>query len=64
MEPTYYASIHDLRLLLQRFAFEKSFSEYTFGGGRDSNITEICAVCDPHDPLCPEYVSVMNYGLH
>lgn len=38
MEPTYHASIHDLRLLLQRFAFEKSFSEDTGGGGRDSNI--------------------------
>ena len=38
LEPTYHASIHDLRLLLQRFAFEKSFSEDTGGGGRDSNI--------------------------
>lgn len=38
MEPTYHASIHDLRLLLQRFAFEKSFSDDTGGGGRDSNI--------------------------
>lgn len=38
LEPTYHASIHDLRLLLQRFAFEKSFSGDTGGGGRDSNI--------------------------
>ena len=38
LEPTYHASIHDLRLLLQRFAFENSFSEDTGGGGRDSNI--------------------------
>ncbi|XP_074621519.1 E3 ubiquitin-protein ligase UBR4-like isoform X3 [Acropora palmata] len=38
LEPTYHASIHDLRLLLQLFAFEKSFSGDTGGGGRDSNI--------------------------
>lgn len=30
-------SIHDLKLLIVRFAFEKSFSEETGGGGRESN---------------------------
>lgn len=38
MEPTYHAAIHDLRLLLQRFAYERSFSEDTGGGGRESNM--------------------------
>lgn len=48
MEINYSSSVHDLKLLLQRFAFEKSFSEETGGGGRESNahlapyLTSIC----------------------
>ncbi|XP_031553032.1 E3 ubiquitin-protein ligase UBR4-like isoform X2 [Actinia tenebrosa] len=38
IEPNYYLAIHDLRLLLQRFAFERSFSDDTGGGGRQSNM--------------------------
>lgn len=34
----YVFTVHDLRLLLTRFASEKSFSAETGGGGRDSNI--------------------------
>jgi E3 ubiquitin-protein ligase UBR4 len=34
----YVFAIHDLRLLLTRFATEKSFSAETGGGGRDSNM--------------------------
>ncbi|EDO43429.1 predicted protein [Nematostella vectensis] len=38
MEPTYYMAVHDLRLLFTRFAFERSFSDDTGGGGRQSNV--------------------------
>lgn len=35
---TYQSTVHDLKLLVARFAQEKSFSEDTGGGGRESNI--------------------------
>jgi E3 ubiquitin-protein ligase UBR4 len=37
-ETTYTLSVHDLKLLIQRFAENQSFSEDTGGGGRESNI--------------------------
>ncbi|XP_033643062.1 E3 ubiquitin-protein ligase UBR4-like [Asterias rubens] len=37
-EPNYHATIHDIKLLLQRFATERSFSNDSGGGGRQSNI--------------------------
>ncbi|XP_022084216.1 E3 ubiquitin-protein ligase UBR4-like isoform X1 [Acanthaster planci] len=37
-EPNYHATIHDIKLLLQRFAMERSFSNESGGGGRQSNI--------------------------
>ena len=42
-ETTYREGIHDLKLLLLRFAEEKSFSEDSGGGGRLSN-----ALLAPH----------------
>ncbi|XP_074661944.1 E3 ubiquitin-protein ligase UBR4-like [Tubulanus polymorphus] len=35
---TYTFTVHDLKLLLQRFACEKSFSDESGGGGRQSNM--------------------------
>lgn len=32
------STVQDLKLLLVRFAYEKSFSEETGGGGRESNV--------------------------
>nr|CAB3267470.1 E3 ubiquitin-protein ligase UBR4-like [Phallusia mammillata] len=40
-EPGFYSTVHDLKLLLLRFANERSFSEETGGGGRQSNINLI-----------------------
>eukprot|EP00058_Branchiostoma_floridae_P006338 XP_002591826.1 hypothetical protein BRAFLDRAFT_125324 [Branchiostoma floridae] len=37
-EPTYQLNIHDLKLLLLRFAQEMSFSDESGGGGRESNM--------------------------
>ncbi|XP_063966800.1 E3 ubiquitin-protein ligase UBR4-like [Lytechinus pictus] len=37
-EPAHHATIHDLKLLLQRFGFERSFSDDSGGGGRQSNV--------------------------
>ncbi len=37
-EPNYHATIHDIKLLLQRSATERSFSNDSGGGGRQSNI--------------------------
>lgn len=37
IEPTFHNTVHDLRLLLERFAFGKSFNEDSGGGGRQSN---------------------------
>eukprot|EP00112_Aurelia_sp_Birch-Aquarium-sp1_P008782 Seg1977.6 transcript_id=Seg1977.6/GoldUCD/mRNA.D3Y31 product="E3 ubiquitin-protein ligase UBR4" protein_id=Seg1977.6/GoldUCD/D3Y31 len=37
-EPTFHSTVHDLKLLLLRFAQEKSFSDEAGGGGRISNI--------------------------
>uniref|UniRef100_UPI00358DF698 E3 ubiquitin-protein ligase UBR4 n=1 Tax=Myxine glutinosa TaxID=7769 RepID=UPI00358DF698 len=37
-EPSYQLSVHDLKLLLLRFATEQSFSSDTGGGGRQSNL--------------------------
>uniref|UniRef100_H2YSY5 E3 ubiquitin ligase UBR4 C-terminal domain-containing protein n=1 Tax=Ciona savignyi TaxID=51511 RepID=H2YSY5_CIOSA len=37
-EPNFHSTVHDLKLLLLRFAHERSFSEETGGGGRQSNI--------------------------
>lgn len=34
----YSSTVHDLKLLLQKFAFEKSFSEDSGGGGPQSNM--------------------------
>lgn len=41
IEPTFHNTVHDLRLLLERFAFEKSFNEDSGGGGRQSNFNII-----------------------
>jgi E3 ubiquitin-protein ligase UBR4 len=40
-EATYTLSVHDLKLLLWRFADNLSFSEDTGGGGRESNICNV-----------------------
>ncbi len=40
-ESSYILSIHDLKLLLNRFAENLSFSEDSGGGGRESNINLI-----------------------
>ena len=40
-EPTFGSTVHDLKLLLLRFSNEKSFSEETGGGGKQSNINFI-----------------------
>lgn len=40
-ESTYILSVHDLKLLLNRYADNLSFSEDSGGGGRDSNINLI-----------------------
>lgn len=40
-ESTYILSVHDLKLLLNRYAENLSFSEDSGGGGRDSNINLI-----------------------
>ena len=37
-EPTFHSTVHDLKILLLRFAQEKSFSDEAGGGGRISNI--------------------------
>nr|XP_006813905.1 PREDICTED: E3 ubiquitin-protein ligase UBR4 [Saccoglossus kowalevskii] len=37
-EPTYYTTVHDIKLLMQRFSTEKSFSDESGGGGRQSNM--------------------------
>ncbi|KAJ8300179.1 hypothetical protein KUTeg_021698 [Tegillarca granosa] len=37
-EPSYPYNVHDLKLLIMKFANEKSFSEDSGGGGRQSNI--------------------------
>ncbi|GIY27867.1 e3 ubiquitin-protein ligase UBR4, partial [Caerostris extrusa] len=34
----YASTVHDIKLLLQKFAFEKSFSEDSGGGGPQSNM--------------------------
>jgi E3 ubiquitin-protein ligase UBR4 len=34
----YSSTVHDAKLLLQRFAFERSFSEDSGGGGPASNL--------------------------
>ena len=36
-DATYPFTIHDLKQLINKFAFEKSFSEESGGGGRQSN---------------------------
>ncbi|CAB3995920.1 E3 ubiquitin- ligase UBR4 [Paramuricea clavata] len=41
IEPTFHNTVHDMRLLLERFAFEKSFNEDSGGGGRQSNFNII-----------------------
>lgn len=41
IEPTFHNTVHDLRLLLERFAYEKSFNEDSGGGGRQSNFNII-----------------------
>lgn len=38
---SYPSTLHDLKLLLLRFANEKSFSDDTGGGGRQSNMNLI-----------------------
>lgn len=38
---SYSSTLHDLKLLLLRFANEKSFSDDTGGGGRQSNMNLI-----------------------
>eukprot|EP00794_Sanderia_malayensis_P006456 gene6455-7188_t len=37
-EPTFHSTIHDLKLLILRFAHERSFSDEAGGGGRISNM--------------------------
>ena len=37
-EPGFHSTVHDLKLLLLRFAHDRSFSIETGGGGRQSNI--------------------------
>ncbi|XP_071948294.1 E3 ubiquitin-protein ligase UBR4-like isoform X1 [Antedon mediterranea] len=37
-EPTQHGTLHDLKLLMLRFAHEKSFSDDSGGGGRQSNV--------------------------
>ncbi|XP_052222057.1 E3 ubiquitin-protein ligase UBR4-like isoform X2 [Dreissena polymorpha] len=37
-DPNYQFSVHDVKLLLQKFAEEKSFSDDSGGGGRQSNM--------------------------
>uniref|UniRef100_F6VR91 E3 ubiquitin ligase UBR4 C-terminal domain-containing protein n=7 Tax=Ciona intestinalis TaxID=7719 RepID=F6VR91_CIOIN len=37
-EPNFHNTVHDLKLLLLRFAHERSFSEETGGGGKQSNV--------------------------
>lgn len=37
-DATYSYTIHDLKHLMLKFAFEKSFSEDSGGGGRESNV--------------------------
>ncbi|XP_033099816.1 E3 ubiquitin-protein ligase UBR4-like [Anneissia japonica] len=37
-EPTQHGTLHDLKLLMLRFAREKSFSDDSGGGGRQSNV--------------------------
>jgi len=37
-EPTFHSSVHDIRLMLMRFAQQRSFSKETGGGGKVSNM--------------------------
>ena len=37
-EPTFRSTLHDIRLMLNRFAHERSFSSETGGGGKHSNM--------------------------
>ena len=37
-DTNYPLAVHDIKLLLLRFAYEKSFSEDTGGGGPESNL--------------------------
>ena len=37
-DTNYPLAIHDIKLLLLRFAYEKSFSDETGGGGQESNL--------------------------
>ena len=36
--PRFRLAVHDLRSLLERFAYDQSFSADSLGGGRDSNV--------------------------
>ncbi|XP_057290056.1 E3 ubiquitin-protein ligase UBR4-like isoform X1 [Hydractinia symbiolongicarpus] len=37
-EPTFHSTVHDIRLMLLRFAHQRSFSKETGGGGKHSNM--------------------------
>ena len=37
-DPSHLYTVHDIKMLLMRFANEKSFSDESGGGGRQSNI--------------------------
>ena len=58
----YVSTCHDLKLLLLRFALERSFSDESGGGGPHSNMHFLPYLNSSRGALCPQHNAFMGTG--